>query len=81
MRTLVNRIFFLAGVYFIGCLVHELIHHFDCGGDFFAGFGWVKNELIIGITYCTREGVLGEYPTAIELLIDLYGLLQLRRIK
>ena len=29
-----NKFFFLAGIWFIGVLVHEWLHYLDCGGQF-----------------------------------------------
>jgi len=75
-----NKFFFLAGVWFIGVLVHEWLHYLDCGGEFLAGVWW-HGELMVGTTWCTRELKWGEWPPSIlEGLIDLYGLWKVRKI-
>ena len=77
-----NKFFFLAGVWFVGVLVHEWIHYLDCGGGFVAGAFWNgwNHSLIVGTTWCARELKWGEWPTVIEVAIDLYGLLNVKRV-
>jgi len=75
-----NKFFFLAGVWFIGTLIHEWIHYLDCGGQFVAGAYWNGN-LIVGTTWCAGELKWGEIPPYIvEIAIDLYGLWKVRKI-
>ena len=40
----ITHLFFTIGLLFISTLIHEFIHYLQCGGDFIAGFYWIKNE-------------------------------------
>ena len=46
--------FFTIGVLFLSVLIHEFIHYLQCGGDFIAGFYWIKSEWGVGVTYCAN---------------------------
>lgn len=50
----ITHIFFTLGVLFISVLIHEFIHYLQCGGDFIAGFYWIKSEWGVGVTYCSK---------------------------
>lgn len=50
----VAHTFFTIGVLFISVLIHEFIHYLQCGGNFIAGFYWIKNEWGVGVTYCAK---------------------------
>jgi len=50
----VAHTFFTIGVLFISVLIHEFIHYLQCGGDFIAGFYWIKSEWGVGVTYCAK---------------------------
>jgi len=50
----VAHTFFTIGVLFISVLIHEYIHYLQCGGDFIAGFYWIKSEWGVGVTYCAK---------------------------
>jgi hypothetical protein len=52
MKYLITHLFFVIGLLFIGVLIHEFIHYLQCGGDFIAGFYYVKGEVGVGVTYC-----------------------------
>lgn len=52
MKYWIIHIFFTIGVLFISVLIHEYIHYLQCGGDFIAGFYWIKSEWGVGVTYC-----------------------------
>jgi len=45
---------FVIGLMFITTLIHEYIHYLQCGGDFIAGFYWIKSEWGVGVTYCAK---------------------------
>ena len=49
-----NHLFFTIGVLFISVLIHEFTHYLQCGGDFIAGFYWIKSEWGVGVTYCAK---------------------------
>lgn len=50
----ITHLFFTIGLLFISTLIHEFIHYLQCGGDFIAGFYWIKNEWGVGVTYCSK---------------------------
>lgn len=77
-----NKFIFLIGIFFLSQFLHEFFHYLDCGGEFVAGAYWngYARDLIVGTTWCARELKWGEWPTVIEVAIDLYGLLSLKRV-
>lgn len=74
-----NKFFFLAGIFFTSTLLHEYIHHLDCGGEFIAGMWW-NGKVNLGMTWCARELKWGEWPNLVEISMGLYGLLNLKRV-
>ena len=54
MKYWFNHIFFTIGVLFISVLIHEFTHYLQCGGNFIAGFYWIKSEWGVGVTYCAK---------------------------
>ena len=51
---LIESFVFVVGLMFITTLIHEYIHYLQCGGDFIAGFYWIKSEWGVGVTYCQK---------------------------
>lgn len=49
---LIESIVFVVGLMFITTLIHEYIHYLQCGGEFIAGFYWIKSGWGFGVTYC-----------------------------
>jgi hypothetical protein len=51
---IIENFVFVIGLMFITTLIHEYIHYLQCGGDFIAGFYWIKSEWGVGVTYCSN---------------------------
>lgn len=77
-----KKLIFLLGIFFLGSLIHELIHYIDCGGEFVAGVYWnsFNKDLIVATTWCARADKWGEWPIVAEILIWTYGLWNVRKI-
>ena len=65
--------FYLAGVFYIGTLGHELVHFLNCGGSFVSGLAYLNNHWEVGVTWCQRVGNEGEIiPTTLEVLFYIF---------
>lgn len=51
---IIESLVFVIRLMFITILIHEYIHYLQCGGDFIAGFYWIKSEWGVGVTYCAK---------------------------
>lgn len=70
MKTII-WIFYLIGVLLIGTWIHEYIHYLQCGGEFIAGLGYIRDEYIHGgITFCTRPGANEVVPYIVESVFE-----------
>ena len=54
LLKIIESFVFVVGLMFITTLIHEYIHYLQCGGDFIAGFYWIKSEWGVGVTYCHK---------------------------
>lgn len=70
MKKILDWTFYLLGLCLFAEFVHELIHYFNCGGEFISGLGYIKGRLIHGgLTWCAVENGGELLPTIVELLI------------
>ncbi len=68
MFKIFDWFFCLIGLFFIGSLLHELIHFFNCGGSFVAGLAYL-NGWYVANTWCERISYEREIiPTVLEVL-------------
>jgi len=82
MKRFLDLFLYYLGLYFFAEFIHELIHYLECKGEFVAGLGYIKDEVLVGgLAWCELGYTSGELlPSVIELLIILGGvLLKLRK--
>lgn len=76
MKKLFDWFFYLLGLIVFSSFIHELYHYSFCGGEFVAGFGFVKDRIVYGgLTWCAGNNFGGELiPSILELLIVISGI-------
>lgn len=71
MKKIIDWFFYLIGLFLITELLHELYHYAHCGGEFIAGIGYLKGQVMAGgYTWCATEGAGGEIvPNLLQVLL------------
>ena len=76
MKKIIDWGIYLIGLFVISSFIHELYHYSFCGGEFIAGFGFVRERIVWGgLTWCHGYAGGEIIPSTIELLILVGGVL------